>query len=190
MTAWDVDAFGVLCEALARYSVTTALVNGSALLVPGGGGLVPNPTLKVQAGSERTFLTFAARFGPDLLLYGLDLLDLYRGPLSYRRVCALVAHLPDDAAVWRMRHPHGAMTRAKLVLTTVERRVTALWATVAIALGRTSRCSGGRAAGHAASSRACPDDPCARRCGAEVAARNRAMDAWRLTFPMWQGSRH
>ncbi|UMP07544.1 phage terminase small subunit P27 family [Amycolatopsis sp. EV170708-02-1] len=63
LTAWDVDAFGVLCEALARYTVATALVNGSALLVPGGGGLVPNPALKVQADSERTFLTFAARFG-------------------------------------------------------------------------------------------------------------------------------
>ncbi|MFD6070292.1 phage terminase small subunit P27 family [Amycolatopsis lurida] len=62
LTTWDVDAFGVLCEALARYVVATALVNGSALLVPGG-GLVPNPALKVQADSERTFLTFAARFG-------------------------------------------------------------------------------------------------------------------------------
>ncbi|MEV6448464.1 phage terminase small subunit P27 family [Amycolatopsis sp. NPDC051716] len=63
LTAWDVDAFGVLCEALARYAVATTLVNGSALLVPGGGGLVPNPALKVQADAERTFLTFAARFG-------------------------------------------------------------------------------------------------------------------------------
>ncbi|WP_158885061.1 phage terminase small subunit P27 family [Amycolatopsis anabasis] len=63
LTAWDVDAFGVLCEALARYVTATTLVNGSALLVPGGGGLVPNPALKVQADAERVFLTYAARFG-------------------------------------------------------------------------------------------------------------------------------
>ncbi|MER6665731.1 hypothetical protein ABT256_14405 [Amycolatopsis japonica] len=72
----------------------------------------------------------------DLLRYGVDLLDLYRGFLSYRRVCALVAHLPDDAAVWRVHDPHGAMTRAELVLATVERRITALWATVTVALGQ------------------------------------------------------
>jgi len=72
----------------------------------------------------------------DLLRYGVDLLDLYRGFLSYRRVCALVSHLPDNAAVWRVHDPHGAMTRAELVLATVERRVTALWATVAVALGQ------------------------------------------------------
>jgi hypothetical protein len=51
-------------------------------------------------------------------------------------LCALVSHLPDDAAVWRVHDPHGAMTRAELVLATVERRVTALWATVAVALGQ------------------------------------------------------
>ncbi|MFD1048130.1 P27 family phage terminase small subunit, partial [Kibdelosporangium lantanae] len=49
LTSWDVDAFAVLCEALSRYATATQLVNGSALLVPGPGGLVPNPALKVQA---------------------------------------------------------------------------------------------------------------------------------------------
>jgi P27 family predicted phage terminase small subunit len=63
LTSWDVDAFAVLCEALARYATATQLVNGSALLVPGPGGLVPNPALKVQADAERVFLTYAARFG-------------------------------------------------------------------------------------------------------------------------------
>ncbi|MEV6907574.1 hypothetical protein [Amycolatopsis sp. NPDC051071] len=47
-----------------------------------------------------------------------------------------MTHLPDDAAVWRVHDPFGAMTRAELVLATVERRVTALWATVAVALGQ------------------------------------------------------
>lgn len=63
LSSWDTDAFGVLCEALARYATATQLVNGSALLVPGGGGLVPNPALKVQGDAERVFLTYAARFG-------------------------------------------------------------------------------------------------------------------------------
>ncbi|ONI87358.1 terminase [Saccharothrix sp. ALI-22-I] len=63
LTAWDVDAFLVLCEALHRYRNATALVNGSALLVQGGSGLMKNPALQVQAEAERTFLTYAARFG-------------------------------------------------------------------------------------------------------------------------------
>jgi len=72
----------------------------------------------------------------DLLRYGVDLLDLYRDRLSYRRVCALVTHLPDDAAVWRLHNPLGALTRAELLLAATERRVTALWATVVVALGQ------------------------------------------------------
>lgn len=63
LTAWDADAFLVLCEALARYRSATQLVNGSALLVQGGSGLMKNPALQVQADAERTFLQFAARFG-------------------------------------------------------------------------------------------------------------------------------
>ena len=71
-----------------------------------------------------------------MLRYGVDLLDLYRGGLSYRRVCALVTHLPDDAAVWRVLNPRGAWTRADLLASVTERRITALWATVAAALGQ------------------------------------------------------
>ncbi|MFD8494253.1 phage terminase small subunit P27 family [Amycolatopsis sp. NPDC059657] len=63
LTAWDTDAFLVLCEALGRYKSATQLVNGSALLVQGGSGLMKNPALQVQAEAERTFLTYAARFG-------------------------------------------------------------------------------------------------------------------------------
>ncbi|TWP47422.1 phage terminase small subunit P27 family [Lentzea tibetensis] len=63
LTVWDADAFVVLCQALARYKQATALLNGSHLLVQGAGGLVKNPVLGIQAEAERTFLTYAARFG-------------------------------------------------------------------------------------------------------------------------------
>jgi hypothetical protein len=51
-------------------------------------------------------------------------------------VCALVTYLPDDAAVWRVLDPRGAWTRADLLASVTERRITALWATVAAALGQ------------------------------------------------------
>lgn len=51
-------------------------------------------------------------------------------------MCALVAHLPNDAAVWRLHDPNGALTRVELLLAATERRVTALWAIVAVALGQ------------------------------------------------------
>ncbi|GAA3438610.1 P27 family phage terminase small subunit [Kutzneria kofuensis] len=38
LTAWDAEAFLIMCEALARYRAATQLVNGSALLVQGGPG--------------------------------------------------------------------------------------------------------------------------------------------------------
>jgi P27 family predicted phage terminase small subunit len=63
LTAWDADAFLIMCEALARYRAATQLVNGSALLVQGGSGLMKNPALVVQGEAERTFLQYAARFG-------------------------------------------------------------------------------------------------------------------------------
>ncbi|XVV05327.1 hypothetical protein ACQPW3_08025 [Actinosynnema sp. CA-248983] len=79
--------------------------------------------------------TTAQALEVDFLRYGVDLLDLYRGTLSYRRVCALVAHLPDDAAVWRAAGPDAGWTRPEVLLAALERRVTLLWATVATALG-------------------------------------------------------
>ncbi|WP_202919492.1 hypothetical protein [Saccharothrix deserti] len=79
--------------------------------------------------------TTPAALETDLLRYGVDLLDLYRGTLSYRRVCALVANLPDDAAVWRATGPDAGWTRPEVLLAALERRVTLLWATVATALG-------------------------------------------------------
>ena len=51
-------------------------------------------------------------------------------------MCALVTHLPPDAAVWRMHGPRAGWTRAELLAAATERRLTALWATVAVALGQ------------------------------------------------------
>lgn len=67
--------------------------------------------------------------------HGVDLLDLYTGALSYRRVCALVAHLPPDSALWRALSPDGRWTRADVLAAATERRLTALWAAVAALLG-------------------------------------------------------
>lgn len=63
LTPWDVDAFRITCEALARYRAATRLVNGSALLVQGPNGLVKNPALVVQREAEVTFSQYGARFG-------------------------------------------------------------------------------------------------------------------------------
>jgi hypothetical protein len=65
----------------------------------------------------------------------VDLLDLYRGRLSFRRVCVLVEHLPDDAAVWRTAGPDAGWPRTDYLLAALERRLTLLWATVAAAFG-------------------------------------------------------
>jgi hypothetical protein len=46
-----------------------------------------------------------------------------------------VTHLPDNAAVWRTLDPRGSWTRADLLASVTERRITALWAVVASALG-------------------------------------------------------
>ncbi|WP_410646346.1 phage terminase small subunit P27 family [Amycolatopsis sp. cmx-4-54] len=63
LTTWDVDAFVIVCEALARYKQATKLVNGSALLMQGPNGFVKNPALIVQREAETTFAQYGARFG-------------------------------------------------------------------------------------------------------------------------------
>ncbi|WP_440901640.1 phage terminase small subunit P27 family [Actinosynnema sp.] len=63
LTAWDLDAFLILCEALSRYRQATTLITSSHLLVQGAGGLVKNPALQIQAEAERMFLSYASRFG-------------------------------------------------------------------------------------------------------------------------------
>lgn len=67
----------------------------------------------------------------------MDLLDLYRARLSYRRVCVLVAGLPPDARVWRAIVPDAGWSRLEMLTAAIERRITTLWATVAAALGQT-----------------------------------------------------
>lgn len=62
-TTWDVPAFVMVCEALARYRQATNLVNGSALLVQGPNGFIKNPTLLVHWEAEVTFAQLGARFG-------------------------------------------------------------------------------------------------------------------------------
>jgi hypothetical protein len=64
-------------------------------------------------------------------------LDFYRGGLSLRRLCALVRHLPEGSAVWRVLNPDAGWTRAEALTAAVERRVAALWAAVTVALGGT-----------------------------------------------------
>lgn len=118
----------------------------------------------------------------DLLRYGVDLLDLYRGSLSCRRVCALVTHLPDDAAVWRVLNPRGAWTRADLLASVCERRITALWATVAGALGQevtdVQLADPIEAFAASTASPACPHGSGRHwRTGTEVPARNRDVNA-------------
>jgi hypothetical protein len=82
--------------------------------------------------------TTAEALEADLLdVYGVDLLDLYRARLSYRRVCVLVAGLPPDARVWRAIVPEAGWSRLEMLTAAMERRITALWATVAAALGQT-----------------------------------------------------
>jgi hypothetical protein len=47
-----------------------------------------------------------------------------------------VGHLPEDAAVWRMYNPRSALASADVLASIIERWITALWATVAVALGQ------------------------------------------------------
>jgi hypothetical protein len=49
----------------------------------------------------------------------------------------LVAGLPPDARVWRAIAPEAGWSRLELLMAAVERRVTAVWAAVAAALGQT-----------------------------------------------------
>ncbi|REH42725.1 hypothetical protein BCF44_110222 [Kutzneria buriramensis] len=72
-----------------------------------------------------------------MAVYGVDLLDFYRGHMTYRRVCVLVGGLPADARVWRAIAPEAGWSRLEMLTAAVERRMTALWAAVAAALGQT-----------------------------------------------------
>jgi hypothetical protein len=51
-------------------------------------------------------------------------------------VCVLVGGLPADARVWRAIAPEAGWSRQEMLTAAVERRLTALWAAVAAALGQ------------------------------------------------------
>ncbi|MCP3800318.1 hypothetical protein NLX83_13725 [Allokutzneria sp. A3M-2-11 16] len=109
--------------------------SGCAAVQRGGyGGAGPGKPLTVARllAREDTASALEADF---LRWFGVDLLDLYRGRLSLRRVCLLVQHLPIEAAVWRTEDAPGPWSRTEALLFAVERRVTALWATVSAAFG-------------------------------------------------------
>ena len=56
----------------------------------------------------------------DLLRYfQVDLLDLYRGRLSLRRLRVLINALPPDAAIYRRNDEHGGWTVTDHLLATV-----------------------------------------------------------------------
>ncbi|WP_134663980.1 phage terminase small subunit P27 family [Amycolatopsis sp. CFH S0078] len=87
LTPWDMDAFVVVCEALARYKQATKLVNGSALLVQGPNGFVKNPALTVQREAETTFAQYGARFGltpSDRTQLKVDAPGAVKGPSAER----------------------------------------------------------------------------------------------------------
>ncbi|WP_219824203.1 tetratricopeptide repeat protein [Actinokineospora auranticolor] len=52
LTVWDADALAILCQAVARYREATSLLNSSALLVQGSGGLVKNPTTTLGTAND------------------------------------------------------------------------------------------------------------------------------------------
>lgn len=87
LTVWDVDAFRICCEALARYHHATKLVNGSTLLVQGPSGFVPNPALKVLREAEVTFAQYGGRFGltpSDRTQLKVDAPNAHSGPSAER----------------------------------------------------------------------------------------------------------
>lgn len=64
LTAWDVDAFAVACDAMALYRRAARAVSDEGLTQVGmKGGDVKHPLLQVMRDSAATFATLAGRFG-------------------------------------------------------------------------------------------------------------------------------
>lgn len=63
LTFWDVDVFRIYCEALSRAKEARVLVDEHGLLVPGRGGLVTNPAVRIERDQMRLALQVGARFG-------------------------------------------------------------------------------------------------------------------------------
>ncbi|MGI8310666.1 hypothetical protein [Saccharopolyspora hattusasensis] len=118
-----------------------------------GGGGKPLTVARLLADE-----TTAAAIEADLLAYyRADVLDLYRGQMSLRRVCVLVAGLPPEARLYRVGNPEAAWTRSEVLLLAVERRITALWRDVVTALGATVKNE------HTTPPVLIPDQPAARQ---------------------------
>lgn len=65
LTAWDVDTFAILCDAVAQYQAASALVARSGLLVKGQRGteVRKNPAMQVVRDTAQTVRAFAQEFG-------------------------------------------------------------------------------------------------------------------------------
>lgn len=64
LTAWDVHAFAVFCEAVVHHRKGCEMVDGSAILVKGAhGALVKNPGLQIVRDSAQIIRAFAQEFG-------------------------------------------------------------------------------------------------------------------------------
>lgn len=63
LTEWDLDAFAVLCQAVASHRQASELLNRSSVLIQGDRGLVKNPALQIARDSAQVIRAFAQEFG-------------------------------------------------------------------------------------------------------------------------------
>lgn len=64
LTAWDVDAFAVLCVSIHHHREAMRLVAKSNVLVPGDKNrIVKNPAMQVLRDQAAIIATYAGRFG-------------------------------------------------------------------------------------------------------------------------------
>lgn len=64
LTAWDVEAFAMACDAVAQYREARALVHAEGVTVTGAmGGQVRNPAAQVMRDAAAQFAQLAGRFG-------------------------------------------------------------------------------------------------------------------------------
>ena len=64
LTAWDVDAFAILCDALAQYQQASRLVAAGGVLIKGRrDAAVKNPALQVVRDCAQTIRAYAQEFG-------------------------------------------------------------------------------------------------------------------------------
>jgi P27 family predicted phage terminase small subunit len=64
LTAWDVDSFAVLCDAVAQYQAASKLVAQSGVLIKGRkDAVVKNPAMQLVRDSAQTIRAYAQEFG-------------------------------------------------------------------------------------------------------------------------------